>query len=148
MTLKTEKVKLLTSPPQVVLQDIKKSFEGGSLGCKKLMKFTCLTTKSNNYHHTSLHACVQKGLSCCIYVVYYAGKSYCFVHPKTWYHLSSSQVSTSSQVSFQSHSHWKVEQFHEMIQLRFELAALPDRGCVRNLLLRVQQFTFLHTIFL
>ena len=28
---------------------------GGSLGCKKLLKFTCLTMKFHNRHHTTVH---------------------------------------------------------------------------------------------
>ena len=51
-TLKTENVKFLTSTPQVVLQDIKKILLGGSMGCRKLLKFTCLTMKFHNHHQT------------------------------------------------------------------------------------------------
>ena len=41
--------------PQVVLQDVKKLLQGGSLGCKKLLKFTCLTIKFHDRHHTNAH---------------------------------------------------------------------------------------------
>jgi len=52
--LKTEKVKFLTSLPQVVLKDMKKSFEGAHWDAKKLLRFTCLTMKFPNCHHTKL----------------------------------------------------------------------------------------------
>ena len=31
----------------------------GSLGCKKLLKFTCLTMRFHNRHHTSVHILLQ-----------------------------------------------------------------------------------------
>ena len=36
MTLKTENIKFLTSPPQVVLQDIKTSFKGANWDAKTI----------------------------------------------------------------------------------------------------------------
>ena len=54
-TLKTENVKFLTSPPQVVLQDIKESFEGAQSNAKTI-EIQLPHYEFHNRHHTTLYA--------------------------------------------------------------------------------------------
>ena len=52
LTLKIENAHFLTAPNQVVLQDIKKSFEEAHLDAKNVLNFTCHNMKFHICHHT------------------------------------------------------------------------------------------------
>ena len=128
-------------PPQVVLQCIKILWEG-SLGCKKLLKFTCLIMKFHNCHHSSIHKLVYSGVQLVVRFPSVTVKTKVLLHC-VWSvsHLAGGRAGGEAIFSaFANVSHWVILCIKSIIShhLSVSLPQFKEFSIVYNMALSLQ----------